>query len=85
MSRAKMAISLINGALQRMEDLQYKSLGLPPGSRVFGTGCSVGHVASRFARKDLRLRQEACELRAETRRTPDTFLRVQARAKTDGL
>jgi len=31
------------------------------------------------------LRQEACELRAETRRTPDTFLYIQARAKTDGL
>ncbi len=45
----------INGALRRMEDHLYHSLGLPPGSRVLDAGCGVGHVALRFARKGLRV------------------------------
>ena len=43
----------INGALRRMEDHLYNSLGLPPGSKVLDAGCGVGHVALRFARKGL--------------------------------
>jgi len=45
----------INGALRRMEDHSYSSLGLPAGSRVLDTGCGIGHVALRFARKGLRV------------------------------
>lgn len=45
----------INGAVRRMEDHLYRSLGLPPSSKFLDPGYSVDHVALRFARSGLRI------------------------------
>lgn len=49
-----MAVST-KGALQRMEDHLYNSLGLPARSTVTDAGCGVCHVTLRLARKGLRV------------------------------
>ena len=43
----------INGALRRMEDHLFDSLGLQPHAKVLDAGCGVGHVAMHLARKGL--------------------------------
>ena len=43
----------INGALRKMEDHLFDSLGLQPHAKVLDAGCGVGHVAMHLARKGL--------------------------------
>ena len=43
----------INGALRKMEDHLFDSLGLQPHAKVLDAGCGVGHVAMHLARKRL--------------------------------
>ena len=45
----------LNGALRRMEDHLFNSLGLQPHADVLDAGCGVGHVAIHLARKGLRV------------------------------
>ncbi|KAM0801262.1 2-heptaprenyl-1,4-naphthoquinone methyltransferase [Usnea florida] len=43
----------INGALRKMEDHLFDSLGLQPHAKVLDAGCGVAHVAMHLARKGL--------------------------------
>jgi ubiquinone/menaquinone biosynthesis C-methylase UbiE len=45
----------IAGALRRMEDHLYRSLGLESGAQVLDAGCGIGHVAIHLAKKGLRI------------------------------